>query len=102
DGERTIPGPDDEIFNFVTARGSIGRLYLRAETTTALRQGTAAISAFMSHHGLAHCVLPKDIALGIAEVFPLWLRNLKDHPAAGQLEAPPEKLEPRDDPKPEL
>ena len=35
DGERTIPGPDDEIFNFVTATGRIGRLYLRAETATA-------------------------------------------------------------------
>ncbi len=79
DKERTIPLPDDQTFNFVTASGSIGRLYLNAETVASLREGKTAISSFMSNHGLSHCVLPKDIALDLAKVFPLWLRHLRGH-----------------------
>ena len=70
----------------MTAAGSLGKLYLDAKTVELLSQGKAAISAYMSHHGLAHCVLPKAVALGLAEVFPLWLRQLKGHPEAGKLQ----------------
>lgn len=86
--EQLIPKPDDQIYNFVTATGSIGRLYLTAEVVEKLRQGTSAISAFISHHGLSHCVLPKDLALDIADVFPLWLRSLQGHAEAGKIESP--------------
>ncbi len=79
DKERTIPLPDDQTFNFVTAGGTIGRLYLTEETVTSLKQGKTAISSFMSNHGLSHCVLPKAVALELAEVFPLWLRHLRGH-----------------------
>lgn len=97
DSERTIPGPDDHAFNFVTQTGRISKLYLKDETSSALREGSAAISAFMSHHGLAHCVLPKAVAIGIAEIFPLWLRHLRDHPAAGLIEeVPPPVVEAKD------
>jgi hypothetical protein len=83
---KIIPGPEDKPFNFVTAKGSIGRLYLSDEVAAELKSGKAAISAFMSHHGLAHCVLPKDIAIDLAKVFPLWLRFLHGNPDAGKLE----------------
>ncbi len=86
DKERTIPGPDDQIFNFVTKAGRVSRLYLKEDTIKSLTSGESAISSFMSHHGLSHCVLPKEVALAFAEVFPLWLRHLQDHPAAGQIE----------------
>ncbi len=90
DKEQTIPGVDDQTFNFVTAQGRIGKLYVTVETAKSLSDGNAAICAFMSHHGLSHCVLPKDIALDFSQVFPLWLRHLQGHEAAGQIEAPPE------------
>ncbi|MBL4635725.1 MAG: hypothetical protein JKY56_17825 [Kofleriaceae bacterium] len=90
DKEQTIPGVDDQTFNFVTAQGRISKLYVTVKTAKSLSDGNAAICAFMSHHGLSHCVLPKDIALDFAQVFPLWLRHLRGHEAAGQIEAPPE------------
>ncbi len=79
DKERTIPLPDDQTFNFVTATGSIGRLYLTEATVASLKSGKSAISSFMSNHGLSHCVLPKEVALEFAEVFPMWLRHLRGH-----------------------
>ncbi len=79
DKERTIPLPDDQTFNFVTSTGRIGRLYLTAATVASLKNGKTAISSFMSNHGLSHCVLPKEIALELAEVFPYWLRHLHGH-----------------------
>ncbi len=88
DAEKTIPAEDDQTFNFVTSKGRIGRLYLKADTVAKLREGSAAISSFMSHHGLAHCVLPKEVALAFAQIFPLWLRHLLDHPEAGKIEEP--------------
>lgn len=87
-GERHIPAEDESPFNFVTAKGKISRLYLNEATSARLKEGSAGISAFMSHHGLAHCVLPKAIALDLAKVFPLWLRHLRDHPEAGKIEEP--------------
>ncbi len=79
DKERTIPLADDKTFNFVTSTGSIGRLYLTEATVDSLKNGKSAISSFMSNHGLSHCVLPKEIALDLAKVFPLWLRHLRGH-----------------------
>ena len=87
DKERTIPLPDDQIFNFVTSKGKVSRLYLTAKTVESLTSGKSAISSFMSHHGLSHCVLPKEVALAFSEVFPLWLRHLQGHADAGLLEA---------------
>ncbi len=90
DGERVIPREEDQVFNFVTARGSLGRLYLEAATIKRLSSGSAAICAYMSHHGLSHCVVEKKLALGIAQVFPLWLRHLKGNPEAGKIDKPAE------------
>jgi hypothetical protein len=84
-----LPGEHAEAFHFTTAQGSLARLTLEPEVRDQVVDGRAAIVAHMSHHGLAHCVVPRVVAEDLAEVMPLWLRVCKDHPAAGQLAPPP-------------
>ncbi|MBK7830522.1 hypothetical protein [Nannocystis sp.] len=48
----------------------------------------------MSHHGLAHCVVPRPLAESVHQLFPLWLRVLKDHPGAGQTAPRPSPTSP--------
>ena len=84
-----LPGEHAEAFHFTTAQGSLSRLTLEPEVRDQVSAGQAAIVAFMSHHGLAHCVVPRALAEQLAEVMSLWLRVCKDHPAAGQLAPPP-------------
>lgn len=95
DAALAIPGEHAEAFHFTTATGQLSRLMLEPDVRTKLAQGDAGIIAFMSHHGLAHSVVLRPLATAVAEVFPLWLRVLKDHPAAGQLEPPKPPPEPR-------
>jgi len=95
DAALAIPGEHAETFHFTTATGQLSRLMLEPDVRTKLAEGEAGIIAFMSHHGLAHCVIPRTLATAVAEVFPLWLRVLKDHPDAGQLEPPKPPPEPR-------
>lgn len=78
-------------FHFTTATGQLSRLILEPQTQQAITAGTAGITAFMSHHGLAHAVVPRPLAEAIAELFPFWLRTLLSHPGAGQLEPRPQK-----------
>lgn len=91
-----IPGEQAEAFHFTTASGQLSRLMLEPEARTQLGDGSAGIVAFMSHHGLAHCVVPRVVAEDIARLFPYWLRVLKDHPEAGQQEPPREPRPPRE------
>ena len=97
-----IPGEQAEAFHFTTASGQLSRLMLEPEARTQLGDGSAGIVGFMSHHGLAHCVVPRVVAEDIARLFPFWLRVLKDHPGSGQQEPPREPREPREprDPTP--
>ncbi|MDC0671143.1 hypothetical protein [Nannocystis radixulma] len=90
-----LPSERAEAFHFPTAQGSLGRLTLEPELHAQITDGRAAIVAYMSHHGLAHCVVPRAVADDLAEVMPLWLRVCKDHPAAGQLAPPPAPREDR-------
>jgi hypothetical protein len=90
-----LPSERAEAFHFPTAQGSLGRLTLEPEVHAQVADGRAAIVAYMSHHGLAHCVVPRVVAEDLAEVVPLWLRVCKDHPAAGQLAPPPAPREER-------
>ena len=85
---RAIPGEHASAFHFTTATGQLSRLMLEPEAHAGLADGSAGIIAFMSHHGLAHCVVPRPLAEAVHEVFPLWLRVLHGHPGAGQQEAP--------------
>ncbi len=75
-----------ERFFFQKADSTISWLTLETSVHAQVTDGKAAIMAFMSNHGLAHCVIQRDIAEDVALVFPFWLRVLKDHPAAGQIE----------------
>lgn len=90
-----LPSERAEAFHFTTALGSLSRLTLEPEVRDQVVSGEAAIIAYMSHHGLAHCVVPRVVADDLAEVMPLWLRVCKDHPAAGQLAPPPAPREDR-------
>lgn len=83
------PTEQAQTFHFSTAKGQIGRLVLEPELLGGVQDGSAAIVAYMSNHGLAHTVVPAAAARDLAELFPLWLRVLKGHPGAGQIEAAP-------------
>lgn len=103
-----IPGEHAEPFHFSTATGQLSRLTLEPAARDALTDGRAGLIAFMSHHGLAHCVVPRPLAESVHAIFPLWLRVLKDHPGAGQSAPRPEPAatqqaspEPRPEPSPE-
>lgn len=66
-----------EKFFFQAADGTVSWLTLEKPIHQQVTDGSAGITAFMSHHGLAHCVLPRDIVEDIAQVFPAWVRMLK-------------------------
>jgi hypothetical protein len=73
------PSENAQKYFFQKADKSITWLTLEPEVHAQVSEGKAGIISFMSHHGLAHCVLPKDIVEDVAEVFPDWLRALKGH-----------------------
>lgn len=83
-----LPSERAEAFHFTTQTGGLARLMLEPEVTAQVVDGRAGIIAYMSHHGLAHCVVPRVVADDLAAVSPPWLRVLKDHPAAGQIVPP--------------
>lgn len=84
-----------EQFHFPAFTGRIGRLTLEPPIVAGVRDGSSAIVAYMSNHGLAHAVVLAAAGREIAEVMPLWLRVLQGEPSAGQIEAPaPNKSEP--------
>jgi hypothetical protein len=78
-----ISGPPSENAQkhfFQKIDKNISWLTLEPEIFTEIIEGKAGIMAYMSHNGLAHCVLPHDIIEDVAVVFPEWLRVLKGHP----------------------
>jgi hypothetical protein len=81
------PTEQAQTFHFATAKGQIGRLVLEPDVVAGVQDGSAGLVAYMSNHGLAHSVVPAAAARDLAELFPLWLRVLKDHPGAGRTEA---------------
>ena len=95
------PPADAEPFHFTTARGQLSRLVLAPAIHRQLQSGEVGISAFMSHHGLAHAVVPRPLAEAVAELFPYWLRTLQGHPGAGQLEPKPAPKTPDPAPTPD-
>lgn len=76
DGKQSIPSEEAERFHFTAYEGTISWLTLEPPLAATLRDGTGAISAFMSFNGLRHCVLPADVARDIAKIRPEWLRHL--------------------------
>lgn len=90
DKQQKILEEGSEKFFFQKMDGNVTWLTLSAELHSKLNDGQAGIMAYMSNHGLTHCVIPKDIAEDAAQVFPYWLRVLKGHDGAGQVEKPEE------------
>ncbi len=82
DTAHAVPSDDARPIHFAKESGQIGKLILEPDVHDALSQGQAGIVAYMSHHGLAHAVVPKDTALAIAAVMPTWLRMMAGHDGA--------------------
>jgi len=82
-----------KTFHFSTAKGPLGRLVVEPDVHGWLGDGSAAVIAYMSNHGLAHAVVPADAGRALVELFPLWLRALAGDDRAGQPEPPPETAE---------
>lgn len=80
------PSADARVYHFPEASGRIGRLMLEPSILALLENGEAGVIAFMSNHGIAHAVVNAVGARGIAELNPLWLRALRGHDQAGQIE----------------
>lgn len=75
-------GDTIEKFFFEGEDGAVSWLSLDKAVHDKVSDGSAGITAFMSHHGLVHCVMPRDIVEDIAQVFPTWVRVLKN-PTSG-------------------
>ncbi len=83
------PSEAAKTFHFATSRGPVGRLVVEPDVHGWLADGSAAVIAFMSNHGLAHAAVPAEAGRQLVEVFPLWLRVLVGDARAGQLEQAP-------------
>ena len=86
DSPGPVPSASAEPFHFTAQGGGIARIYCEPRAQAALAEGAAGVVAFMSNHGLAHAAVPRALAADVGALFPLWLRALKDHPGAGQIE----------------
>lgn len=69
---------DDEKF-FFNDNDKLSWLRLNKNIIDQIKNGDAGIIAYMSNHGLAHAVLPKDIVQDIAQIFPDWLKVLNNN-----------------------
>jgi uncharacterized protein YaiL (DUF2058 family) len=85
DPVKGLPGESASRFYFTRADGSIASLMLEPEITQALSKGEAGIVTFMSHHGVNHAVVTKDLALDMGFIVPLWLRFLDGDERAGRV-----------------
>ncbi len=91
DKETSVLTENSEKYFFHKACGSVTWLTVEKEVHQKIVDGEAAIMAYMSNHGLTHCVVPRDIAEDVAEVFPYWLRALTNHVDAGKIDPMPPK-----------
>lgn len=76
DAVKAVPTDAAERFHFARYDSGIASLVLEPEIKTRVIGGEAGISAYMSHNGLAHCVVPRDVAMDIAALRPEWVRVL--------------------------
>ncbi|MFZ9887072.1 MAG: DUF2058 family protein [Myxococcota bacterium] len=76
DPVKGLPSDGADRFHFARHDGHISWLTLEPEVKAALAEGRAGIIAFMSHNGLAHCVVPRDVAQDVGTVRPEWVRHL--------------------------
>ena len=71
-----ISALDTQKFFINSKDAQVSWLNLTPEVIKKIEEGHAGVIAYMSNNGLAHAVVPKDIALDVGEVFPLWLKVL--------------------------
>ena len=64
-----------EKFYFKAEKDTASWLTIEKSTIEAIRAGKAVVMAFMSNQGLAHAVMPADIARDVGAVFPEWIRR---------------------------
>lgn len=76
DQVRGLPSDDADRFHFTKHDGHISWLTLEPDVKQAVSEGKAGIIAFMSHNGIAHCVVPREVALDVGQVRPEWVRHL--------------------------
>lgn len=69
---------DDEKFFFSTKDEQVSWLTLKKDIVSEITSGQAGVIAYMSHHGLVHAVVKRDIAQDVGELFPEWLKVLND------------------------
>lgn len=67
---------DDEKFFFSGKDEQISWLTLKKDVVEQIKLGQAGVIAFMSHHGLSHAVVKRDIAQDVGDIFPDWLKVL--------------------------
>ncbi|MCA9657186.1 MAG: DUF2058 family protein [Myxococcales bacterium] len=77
DSSGPIPAADAVPFHFAGDGGVVGRVFVSPPAQRRLEEGSAAILAFISDHGLAHAVVPAALAREVAAVIPEWLRLLR-------------------------
>ena len=70
-----VASEESDKFFFQNADGSVSWLTLDKSVHDKVKNGEAGIMAFMSHHGLAHCVMPRDILEDIGQIFPSWIKT---------------------------
>jgi hypothetical protein len=75
--DKGLPSEKADRFHFETADQKISWLTLEPDVKEELVAGDAGIVAYMSHNGLKHCVVPRDVAIDIGRVRPEWLRHLE-------------------------
>jgi hypothetical protein len=83
-----VPSETARSFHFPEPTGRIGRLVIEPEIASQLEDGSAALIAFMSNHGLAHAVVAAEHGRSIAELMPKWLRVLLGDERAGLIDKP--------------
>jgi hypothetical protein len=71
------PEAFDKFF-FEATDGSVSWLTIEKSLHEKIANGSAGITAYMSHHGMVHCVLSREIIEDIAQAFPTWVRVLKE------------------------
>lgn len=76
DPAKGLPSEQAERFHFTRHDGHIAWLTLEPALKAQLSEGKAGIIAFMSHNGLAHCVVPQDVASDVGKIRPDWVRHL--------------------------
>lgn len=62
-----------EKFYFTSHDKRATWLLIENETAEAVKSGNAVVMAYMSHQGMAHAIMPKEIAQDVGTLFPDWI-----------------------------